>query len=612
MFAWIAAPVSPPLAAASPAFGYERPINPRWFPDDARQWRGYGRSILLTDLGKAEPADALVTGQRRRGKWKIVPYEAGEFRGNALSCYPNTKPAPVRIPVGATGWHAVYVGIGTWARSNAVQKNGARAKLGSASVYRRVANNMDLAAPRRDVIQEQFIAVANLQPGETVDFAPLPDDPANLMYVRLVPLTDEERRAWDREGTDAETRTEIAEFDGHSWIWPFDPRTAEDLKSNFEGLQRTDFGQWWFCVLGADLVCYPSKVGTVAGEGTEDFPSVFYEAYTRSLDGLIKAGINPLLVARQSAREQGRAFHIFIRPEGWGASMPYEETFNSRLYLDHPEWRTVDREGHLAMFMSYAVPQVRRKTLEVFREAVEMADPDGIGFYFNRGIPLMLWEKPFADLFLAEYHVDIMSVGAEDARIHRLRAKIMTAYLRDARAMLDELGKARGGKRYSISAVTFADKGLNERYGLDVETWVKEGLVDQLGIAPTAFEASAPARPDVNYYHRVVAGTKVRVYPYVIAWEAQLWNSGKPEDLCRLLLQYYGEQASGISVWDQTIEDGYRSVRYDGNAIDLLGRLGHRELLAYWAQNGVPTPNSFPLQKFGENEYSQWWPNAGY
>ena len=148
-------------------------------------------------------------------------------------------------------------------------------------------------------------------------------------------------------------RTQVATFDGHSWIWPYRPQTAEQVIENFEGYPPYDFGVYWYGILGADLVSYPSRIGTIPGEGTEDFSRPEHLEYTRSVKTLIEKGVNPLLIAKRAAREQGREFHVFVRPAAWQASIPWEGSFNSQFYRDHPEWRCVDREGRQAMFMSY-------------------------------------------------------------------------------------------------------------------------------------------------------------------------------------------------------------------------------------------------------------------
>ena len=86
-----------------------------------------------------------------------------------------------------------------------------------------------------------------------------------------------------------------------------------------------------------------------------------------------------------------------------------------------------------------------------------------------------------------------------------------------------------------------------------------------------------------------------------------------PADLCRLVLEWYDHGADGIGVWDpKQVDSGYGGDVYQGQPIDLLAYLAHRELLAYWAKNGVPLPYNQLVTKLGDNEYSPWYPNTGY
>src|SRR4029077_12361815 len=215
--------------------------------------------------------------------------------------------------------------------------------------------------------------------GQSLEIAPQVALPAMVCYVKLVPLTAKEVENWNAERAKDHraTRTSIAPFDGHSWIWPYKPQSADDLRANFRGFENSDVGKWWFQVLGADLVCYPSKVGRIPGEGTVDFSSGAHATFVKTVEGLFKKGINPLQVAREAARAQHAEFHVMVRPAGWKASIPYEETFNSRFYEAHPEWRCMDRDGTPTMFMSYAVPEVRRQVIEIFRETLAF-QPDGV------------------------------------------------------------------------------------------------------------------------------------------------------------------------------------------------------------------------------------------
>ncbi len=573
--------------------------------NDSRSFSQSGQATLHLDLSKVEPASALITGKRLKGKWKKIPVETADWQGTALSIYNATNPPVVRLPLAERGWRAIYIGLATTSGGFNIGGNGIKAKLDDEPVFKRLANNLALLPQRRAVIQECFLTVAELK-GQSLEIARLPGLPATVCYVKTVPLTEAEARA---ALAPSKHRTSIATFDGHSWIWPFRPATAEELAEEFRGLEGTDIGKWWFQVTGSDLVCYPSQVGTYPGQGTEDFPNGTYAAYTRTLEALFKKGVNPLKVARETAKAQGAEFHVMLRPGGWAGSMPYEETFNSRFYYEHPEWRCYDRDGTPAFYMSYAVPEVRRHLLEIFRETLEL-QPEGVGFLFNRGMPLMLWEEAFCERFQQMHHADAKTVEDDDPRIHATRAAVMTDFMTEVRALLDETAAKQGRKqRYKISLGTFAQEADNQRWGLDLPQWIQRGLVDDLAVTWFAYHTSfekEPGKIDMDYYRRLTEGTNTKAYPMVISWK-----TGKPKELCQKTSDWLAQGAPGIAIWDPQVQKGWPEGS-PGNVLEVLGHLGHSDDLRRWAKQGVPPPLSIPLTRLDENHFSRWFPNTGF
>ncbi len=576
-----------------------------FFTHDSRSFSQTAKAVVLTNLSKVEPAAALITGKRQKGKWKMIPFTTAEMKGTALSIYGGTNPPVVKLPLAERGWHAVYVGLATTSGGFNIGGNGIKAKLSDEPVFKRMANNLALLKNRRAVIQECFLTVANLN-GQAIEISPMPGLPANVCYVKVVPLTEAEVK---KSQAASKHRTSIATFDGHSWIWPFKPTTAEELAEEFRGYESTDVGKWWFQVTGADLVCYPSKVGTYPGEGTVDFPNGTYAIYTKSLETLFKKGVNPLKVARDAAKAQGTEFHVMLRPAGWVGSMPYEETFNSKFFYAHPEWRCFDRDGTPTFFMSYANPEVRKHLLEVFRETLEL-QPEGVGFVFNRGMPLMLWEDAFCERFKAMHNVDAKTVEDDDSRIHATRAAIMTDFMTEVRALLDETAAKQGRKeRYKISLGTFAKEADNQRWGLDLPNWIQKGLVDDLATTWFAYHTSfekTPGQIDMEYYRRITKGTKTKAYPMVIAWK-----TGTPKELSKKAAGYLTAGDPGVAIWDPQVMKGWPD-NSPGNVFDVLGKLGHRDDLLRWAKNGVPEPLTIPLTRLDENYFSRWFPNTGF
>ncbi len=576
-----------------------------FFPNDSRRWSRAGDAVVLTDFSKAGPATALVSGKREKGKWKMIPFATAEWRGTALSIYSATNPPVVRLPLAARGWHAVYVGLATTSGGFNMGGNGIKAKLSDEPVFRRMANNLALLENRRAVLQECYLTVAELK-GQSLEISAMPGLPATVCYVKVVPLTDAEVKASQAKSGH---RTSIATFDGHSWIWPFKPTTAAELAEEFRGFENTDVGKWWFQVTGSDLVCYPTKVGTYPGEGTTDFPSGTYANYTRSLETLFKKGINPLKVARDAAKAQGAEFHVMLRPAGWVGSMPYEETFNSKFYHAHPEWRCMDRDGTPTFYMSYAVPEVRQHLIEIFRETLEL-QPEGVGFVFNRGMPLMLWEDAFCARFKMMHDADAKTVPDDDPRIHATRAAIMTDFMTEVRALLDETAVKQGRKtRYKISLGTFAKEADNQKWGLDLPRWIQRGLVDDIAVTWFAYHTSfekTPGQMDMDYYRRITKGTATKAYPMAIAWK-----TGKPKELCQKAAAWLAAGDPGIAIWDPQVMKGWPDGA-PGNVFDVLGKLGHREDLLRWSKNGVPQPLTIPLTRLDENYFSRWFPNTGF
>ena len=87
---WFAAVTS--LSCAEPS---------EFFPADSRLWKDAGKAVVLSDFSTVEPASALTKGPREKGKWKLIPFATAELQGMALSCYSQTAPAPVRLPLAA-------------------------------------------------------------------------------------------------------------------------------------------------------------------------------------------------------------------------------------------------------------------------------------------------------------------------------------------------------------------------------------------------------------------------------------------------------------------------------------------------------------------------------
>ena len=65
--------------------------------------------VYLADMTRCRPTDAL-SDQAARGRWRVIDYRCDELAGNAIVAGDSTEAPPVRLPLSATGWHAVTIG----------------------------------------------------------------------------------------------------------------------------------------------------------------------------------------------------------------------------------------------------------------------------------------------------------------------------------------------------------------------------------------------------------------------------------------------------------------------------------------------------------------------
>lgn len=568
----------------------------------SKKWSHHDQAVLLTDMSCCEPKTSLST-KRKKGTWKIFDYETKDFQGKALSINAEAEPPIISLEMNRKGWHAIYVGLSTVAEMSNIKPNMIKVKLTSESSYGRISNLLKLAPRRRDVVEEIYVKAADLT-GEKLMFGPERDNPALLCYVKLVPLTEEEVAQIKEQRQRKGAKPLVATFDGHHWICPYNIETKDDLRSMFYFFPDTDFNIWWFQVLGADMTHYQSKVGNIPGYDLDVFPRPVDRNFTENAMNLAAKGINTLKVAVDAGHEQGAQVLVMIRAQGWKGSHPWEEYFSSDFYEAHPEWRCVDYDGTPTMYMSYAVPEVQDHLVDVLKEALETG-ADGAGVIYHRGLPNLLWEKPFRERFHEKYGVNPLDIPEDDPRVYALRSDIMTEFMQKIRALLDQARRKTGReKRMPLAVSTFATKADNEKYGLDLERWIKLDLIDQVGPAWFAYHTSMKNPVDIAYYEGITKNTKVDVFPFVIGW--RLMN---PAALTDEVAHYYRQGAEGIAVWDPASTQGWREA--EGNSWPILGQLGHEQdvingnVLRY-------KPNQVELTRLGENYYSRWFPNTGF
>ena len=348
---------------------------------------------------------------------------------------------------------------------------------------------------------------------------------------------------------------------------------------------------------------------------------------------LMELSTDPLAITIEECRKKGVLVVAAYRmnSEDW-----YMHTYElSDFGRAHPDYRIpktelekrIDREdGNCGADLDFtgaldpAVPEVYEHRMTIFREVAQAYDIDGIEFNFRR-------------------HSHMVSNPLENH-------PVLTRMVRDTRAMLDEVAKKKGRSRLLLGvwvgpmldgefrpedfpgATSYPDswwaktpRELREKefpdaigpypdkscrdLGLDVRTWIAEGLVDY--VCPTLFWPRWPGLPRIGEFAALAKGTKVGIYPTLFAlppWLEKEWGTVKglisPDDLprlrrykeefCRLARRIYDEGGDGISTFNWF----FHHHPYGGNAIaaQMLSVMHDGQALADYCRR--------PLEKGGQ------------
>ena len=545
-------------------------------------------SIYLLDMAACEPRSA-VSDAFEQGKWTAVPYSIGQGEGCMLFSGPDTHAPPVRLKLGMSGWHHIFVG--TYTRTTA-DPYCLLLKLSDDPGYTRAVP--EVFRPEKDLVSPEMVPgqadlceaywkSADLTGREIVFHRPaageMAETVANIAYIRLLPASEEEQAWIQRNRTRTDTRRLLANYDsGQHHMWGYG--TDREMVDEFQALAHSDFKMiLWGCA-GSTATFYPSKVGS---EVTWSFglPGATRRRLA-SLDRSHRHGFDALRSAVRCAHEV--RIEIYPQVRMIGEQLPPHHlgyVGPGAFQTEHPEYRCLTREGYRTRHLSQAFPQVRAQYVALFREWVEEYDGDGVCIVFCRSWPYVLYEEPVVRSFREQYGLDMKMLDRFDERVLAHRASFLTQLLRETRAMLDEVGARRGkrlGTCYVVPADAYTAEGCPDlgpftptrSQGMDVVTWVKEGLVDHLVVhiegvgSPDASDRPPVIRPYVD----LAQGTDTQVY-------ADLYPRRQSGDSMRArAIVCYEAGVDGLCFWDSH----GRSSRLSGWAMHRL--LGHKEELA--------------------------------
>ena len=223
----------------------------------------------------------------------------------------------------------------------------------------------------------------------------------------------------------------------HYYLFVYDPpMRMEDAWSPIDEVAGTSVDTFSYGVSRADGLFYPSKVGLQWGSDRMPFQNAYEWRCWENMQSLTARGLDPLQVLIDRAHEKNMDFIASLRLGEYGGMDPDHSVGNGGRGFVHSEVRDHQRSVVEELATAYNT------------EAVELdfsAAPGGCAHCLNPD------EAP-------------------------AQTSVLTDFVRDCATAV----RGRSGDAGLLGARVYPSPDLNQRAGLDVDTWLNEGLVDFL------------------------------------------------------------------------------------------------------------------------------------
>ena len=516
----------------------------------------------VVDLENCQPRSALAKSARRE-KWRKISYQTESFSGTMLVAVEESDAPDVTYKLGRTGWHEVYLGI---YRKPFEAPKRVLAKMSGDPAFTILSGRPGETDHQENWIDDIYFKTMNLE-GQSITLRQvrLPAvEHAWVAYIKLVPLGPETSAAVLADRARFDTKRLFVHCDAHLMN---ETGSKDEIVKYFEPLRHSDVSRIYWEAGGGDRVLFFSEIAgnyetPLHAARPVVFPRQVDRVWAQTWQAYRRNGVDPLRVAAEFSHEMGVELHASYRVGGFVYPPPHDELYGD-FFREHPDLVCRTRDGTPLPRISYAYPEVRRYVVSLFQEMARYPI-DGVCVLYNRRPPLLGYEKPLVEGFQQLYGEDPRQLDEHDPRWLDYHGTVLTQFMRELRTALNEASQqADRPRRLEISAVVCRYEE-NRFHGMDLKTWVKEGLVDtiipysssvRLNSYVPAWETADQIRPFLN----LVEGTNCRLAPNLMP--RGLSGSGYQELAQRL----YALGIENLFFWD-----GLERVRK-------VLRLGHRE-----------------------------------
>lgn len=505
--------------------------------------------------------------------WIAVNWETAEYSGVGVAAGAGSGALPLKLNINLQGHHALHFALGP--------QTCLRVWADGAPGYREFVTQHG-----GDRLQECRLGAHNWTNTQLCVALKSGADsqPAFLAYIRAEPVQAEYSNA----------RNLVATNDGWSWVALEGIETSRDVWKFFEPFRESDFGLMLWGPAGADVTgCHRTQTGTfLPTECTHAFRPCD-RTYVENINNYLQRSEPDILkVAVDAARTVGVAMHFYIRPEAFYAPFPYDRTYTSRFFLEHPQWRCRDEYGDEIFRMSYAFPEVQDHMIEYFEELLEYS-PDGICLAFNRSLPMMICEEPILAECerLSGRRPRLPDEVDSDAMI-TARTSLMHNFLLRVCKLISTRG-------LELSCIVSPDEELNRVSGLDLQSLVEQGVFQSVMVHSGGFHAHSTAAWQSPFWNALKQKARV----YLNGWG----GSYEYSEAARFLKEGVFEPGfAGGFFWDT---ENLSQNPYNWEAVR---RGGNQEYLDKAVNDNVAPPRLIPLTRIQGTKLGRYNPMRSY
>jgi hypothetical protein len=564
--------------------------------------------LFVSDLADACAQPELVSRCYDDRKWLVYDYSTETFAGQALFCGPWQDAPEIRIRLNRRGWHRLYLGIHygmvAWPLESRAQLSASASTAAAVPLHiLRVRLSGDTW---RDMIEPEyppgkrfgrFIPPEKLPPFRTVNLNTVDEvywraanldgqylcisphrehghewSSAALAYIRLVPMDEADLAEYRRQLPRPETKRIFAVYDGSH-----PPRTEDEVRKWLEPLRDSDVETVAYGASFADQCFYPTKVG-------HQLSDVAHYLSVANRRPLPPPGFDNLKVAAEVCHEMGIECLGSMRAAAGRFPPSHLPQTGRSFFHEHPEFLCLSETGERVGHFSLAFPEVRAMQIAIMRDYFDGRDLDGVHYHFNRCYPFVLCEEPVVRDFQKQFGEDPRKLPFTDERWLRHRCGYVTTFLREVRAMLNELGRPL--KLCLTIPNSLENSFLN---ACDLRTWIAERLVDGLHVHPCFSNIKGEGED------RVLPETVKPIQELAAPQGIKVWADLYPryqtaESFRQHALAFYEAGIYGVGLWDYYV----RMTRKSEWAMARL--LGHREELPHWREKALSFGQSFSLK----------------